>query len=307
MPKCGRTGWEGVPGMLKSTMELYQQARLAALGEAKELLWDNIETSIWRDDFLGLSDDEIPLEKIKSQHSYYHPALVSFQTSFIPTILDVKNDKARLVLQYGASRRIHSIYSAVNTIAEIAYPARTDVCTKEEHGKLGDALLVFYVSIPAFFDALAMSAHRIFLPKKLTEEDADLFSRKTWQAFNMPKAYEEIKEYVVWRQRLKTQMRHHFVHRIPPYVPSAEHSPEDAKENGKLQLKYQAAIQAREFEHATEVLDRQERLGRFCDKIYFFERDEYTHINPTVIEDCLMFQIVALEMLELLLADERFC
>ncbi|MCK0095525.1 hypothetical protein MWU60_08070 [Yoonia sp. F2084L] len=286
--------------------DVFLLGRQRALADARELLWDNLEESIWWDKYRDLTASELSAEKIRLQHENFHPVLVSFQTSFVPTILEVQNEAARLVLQYGASRRLASIYAAMNVIADVSYPARSEVCSEEEHGRLSDALMIFYVSIPAFFDALSMASHRVFQPKHYSEKDADLFSRKYWDAIGLIEGYSNISGFTGWFRRIKNVMRHPYAHRIPPYVPAAEHSIEDAEKNKRLQAAYSTALVEKRFDDLSRIMGDQRRLGTFSPKIYFFEEDSWTPLNPTVFEDLFTFQVAALSMLEALLPSEGF-
>lgn len=290
---------EGKPDLFKAQREC---ARL----EANELLWENLEESLWWDKFQNFSEAEIVSEKIRIQHELYHPTIVSFMTSFIPSVLEVSCEPAKLVLQYGASRRLQSVYSSINTIAEISYPGRTGVCSERDQTKLADALLVFYVSIPAFFDALSMASHRVFLPEKINEKDANLFSRKYWEALGLGGNYQAIANHTAWYNRVKNDMRHHYAHRISPYVPSAEHSAEDAITHKDLEAAYSQAMTELRFDDLSMILDKMQNVGSFSPKLWYFEKNSWMPLNPTVFNDLLTFQVVGLEMLELLLPETGF-
>lgn len=292
--------------MVEGGYRSHEAALKRAKLEANELLWDNLEESIWWEKFENFTDREVEFEKIRLQHELYNPALVSFKNAFIPSILSVRSEPAKLVLQYGASRRLHSIHSSINTIAEISYPKRMVVCTEDEQTRLADALLVFYVSIPAFFDALAMASFRVFAPKKYNEKEADLFSRKYWHALGLADSYCQIESYIAWFKRVKTDMRDHYAHRIPPYVPSAEHSSEDAVRYKELQADYSKAIFEHRFGDLSNLSNDMDQIGSFSSLIWFFEKSACMPLNPTVFNDLLTFQTVALEMWELLSPHSGF-
>ncbi|SCZ53306.1 hypothetical protein SAMN04488118_102118 [Epibacterium ulvae] len=282
-------------------VDVFRSNRVRARQEAFELMWDNLENSIWWNHYAELDQREKGIEKVRIQYDHYHPTLVSFQTAFTPTVLEIENAKIREVLQFGAGRRLRSIYRAANKFADVAYPKRTDVATEDEQADLDDALMLIYIGIPAFFDALSVASYRSVEPKKFDEKSADLFSKKYMHAIDLALLHEEISPYISWYKRLTQQLRHRFAHRIPPYVPSAIHGQRDTRKYEELQGEYRLAMEEQRFDDLSCIMRQQAELGKFCSMIYFIEDDAQMHLQSTVLNDLLTFQFVALTLFERLL------
>mgnify|MGYP001800808545 CR=1 FL=1 len=116
--------------------DFYFESRMRARREAHDLMWKNVEKSIWWNEFENFNQIEKDLEKIRIQYDHYFSTLVSFRTSFVPTVLELKDDGIKTVLQFGAGRRLNSICEAANVFTEIAYPERTKVATEEDMQKI---------------------------------------------------------------------------------------------------------------------------------------------------------------------------
>lgn len=291
---------------MAEVFETYRKARYEARQEAFELMWGNLQNSIWWTPFDELDEKVSSLEKIRIQYDHYHPALVSFQTAFIPTVLEIQNEEIRQVLQYGAGRRLRSICRAANKFSDVAYPDRTEVATESEQADLDDALMLIYIGIPAFFDALSVASFRSVQPQNYMEKTADLFSRKYLNAVGLGQLYEEICPHIPWYKRLTEQLRHRYAHRVPPYVPPAIHRPRDAEQYKALQGEFRSAMAEKRFDDLSDIMQKQREVGSFCPMIVFFEDNASMHLPSTVLDDLLTFQFVALTVFEHLLSLPAF-
>lgn len=268
------------------------------MSEAKELLWENVEQSLWWEVSANLEGIETDFEKVRVQHQYYHPALISFKTSFMGTVLELPEGMPKTVLQYGAGRRLLSIYAAINRLAQIAYPDRIEVCTEDEQRELDDSLLILYISMPAFFDALSLSLFHKLSPAGLQARNANIFDRKFTKAVDLPDLRKKIIPFSAWHKRMNEELRHRYAHRVPPYVPSSELDDDDQKQLKILQQEYSKALATKQWDALSEIMDRQRQLGKFCPKIYFFEENSWMPLQSTVFDDVLRFQYVAMSVFE---------
>lgn len=284
----------------------YSESRATATDQARELLWDNVEQSIWWNQYARYTGDERAREKVKIQHHHFWPALVSLKTSFIPSVIELPPGNIQSVLRYGAGRRLLSIISAGKTFSEIVFPERTQVASEDERTKLDDALMIIYISIPAFFDVLAIASFRATKARGYDEKTSDLFSKKYLKTIGLGELYNRIREFISWHKRVKEQLRHRYAHRIPPFVPSAEYSPQDRKRFEELEAQYSRALSDRRFDDLEAITDEQSSIGTFCNWLYFYEEDARMHLQTTVLNDVLTFQVVALTLLEELLTLPGF-
>lgn len=286
--------------------DIFLASRQEARREAEQLLWDKIENSIWWNQFQKFSEEELPLEKIRVQHQYFYQALMSFNSSFVPTVLAIEDKGIRNVLQFGAGRRLLSIRSAAKVFHEVAYPDRTEVASLEDLTRLDDALLIIYISVPAFFDALAVASHRSVRPKRYIEKNADVFSKKYLKSIGLEEVYDEIQPYLEWQKKLKEQLRHRYAHRIPPYVPSAQLNAEQVESYKTLQVEHGRAIEESRLEDALAIREQQSLIGSFCPWIGFVEDNFRMPLLSTVLNDLMTFQYVALSVFERLILMPGF-
>ncbi|WP_417271042.1 hypothetical protein [Celeribacter sp.] len=166
--------------------------------------------------------------------------------------------------------------------------------------------MLIYIGMPAFFDALSVASHRATNPRRYKEKSADVFSRKYLQAVGLESLYSEIEPFIEWKERVKVQLRHHYAHRIPPYVPTALLTPEDQERNQQLGRDYRAALENQEFGELSEIMQEMRSLGSFCPLIHFFEDDSQMPLQSTVLNDLLTFQYVSLVIFEKLITLQGF-
>lgn len=282
-------------------IDLDKQNLSQALSEASELLWENVEKSIWWDPYRKFNGQEKDFEKIRIQFEQCHSALVSFQTAFISPVLSIPDQCIKVVLQYGALRRLRSIYRAANKFADVAYPDRKEIASEDELSDLDDALMLIYVGIPAFFDALSVASFRAMKPKGYIEKHADIFSKKYLTAIDLGDLYDELAPHISWQKRVKEELRHRFAHRVPPFVPSATHGPDDTRRYEELQEEYRNAMEQKRFDELSGIMNEQQSLGEFCPWIFFHEENMSMPLQSTVLNDLLTFQVVALTIFERIL------
>jgi hypothetical protein len=153
--------------------------RRRAAQQAEKLLWENVEQSFFYPRHSRLAGRARDEEKSRVQEAHWHPVVVEFLTSYAQTLQTFVPDDVHEILQYGGARRLFSIYRAVKCIAGISRIGRQEVLTREEKGAIDDALMLFYVHLTGFFDAIAIAFHRRFmLPTEFEEKSADLLRER---------------------------------------------------------------------------------------------------------------------------------
>lgn len=239
--------------------------------------------------------------KLAFQHNHRSSATTQHFITFSSTIEYCRVNEVREVLQYGASRRSISVRRSADIICQLAPWNRKNPLSMDESHEVTDALLLIYVHMMGVFDAFSIALYRINRDRfSISERDADLVSRK----FRSQLGNSEIDEIFLkndrWFRRIKDELRNRFVHRIPPYIPHAAWSKQEAVEYKALeQAKHFALLENRIEEHA-EISERQSRLGRFNAVIMFTESNAMMHLHPTVLDDVFRFQVISMGVLEAL-------
>ena len=103
-----------------------------------------------------------------------------------------------------------------------------------------------------------------------------------------------------WIERLRQELRHHFAHRIPPYVPPSKLTDIDQVEYDRLDEEVSIAFQNGSPEEVLEIQKKMIVLGTFAPEIHLFEKGGWMPLNPTTFNDVVRFQIVGMEMFEIL-------
>lgn len=280
-------------------LSLHKKNRERALEEARDLLWENIEGSLYWFGNDIQSEPEKSKAKLKVQWHHYHPTLVSLLTSFSGTVDALETNDVKRILQYGAARRIFSIYRWAKVICDLAYPDRVDVLTQEESRELSDALMVIYVHMIGVFDAIAIALERINDGStKNDEKYADLLRPKFRKAVDFVSLETLFKDNDRWFRRVKEELRNRYVHRVPPYVAPAVWSQNDVTENNKLQVFLNDAMNNGDLVKIDEVMALQAGLGKFSPFICFTDSDELMNLLPTILDDLFRFQFISLTVLE---------
>lgn len=285
----------------------YGASRQKAIDNARSLLWENIQESDWWTPYSNFTENEAGAKKEQIVFDNWYPVFVELFTSFSGTLYVIEQDDVHNILQFGASRRLDSMLRAVNDICDIAYPNRTEIASKDEKNRLDDALLLFYVHLMGVFDALAIAFHRTTdNPDDGKERFVDLLNPKSRKKLDLQSLNTLFQENSDWFKRVKGELRHRYVHRVPPYVPPAEHDEKARAENEKLEQKLSSALLNRRFDELEGIRDEQALLGVFCSKISFIENNTYTPLLITVLDDAMRFQVIMLTVFNELVQRLKF-
>jgi hypothetical protein len=266
---------------------------------ANELLCENITSSLYWGYFDSEIEQEIKDKKVELQYCNYHPVVVKLYTAFSGTVTYLSPGAVHNILQYGAARRIGSIYEAIKVVCKIAYFGRKEPLSIDESRSLNDSLLLIYVHMIGVFDALAIAFHRVSdPPMKLPEKQADLLARKFRNLIGDAELNKVFEGNDSWFLRVKDELRNRYVHRVPPYVPTAGYSPEDAKESNRIQAERLLALKEGRFDDTKALYEKEQSLGQFLPWISFVDSDMHMPLLSTVLDDVLRFSELSLSVLE---------
>ena len=245
------------------------------------------------------SDSEKSKAKLNIQWHHYHPTLVSLHTSFSGTVVNLEANDVHNILQYGAARRISSIYHWAKIVCRIAYPDRVEVLTQDESRELSDALMLIYVHMVGVLDALAIAFKRLQGDSlKDAEKKADILSKKFRMSIGLATLESFFNENNEWFFRIKDELRNRYVHRVPPYIAPAILTNEDSIEHERLQIIFNEALKNLDFTKMQEMRDLQAKIGKFFPFISFIDANEHLPLLPTILNDLFRFQVVTLTILE---------
>lgn len=284
-----------------------ERKRREAKEQATALLWENIEGNNWWFEPNDKSETSKSKEKIKAQFHHYHPALVSLHIAFSGTVMELVDNDIHNILQYGAARRISSIYSVTKSFARLAYPEREEVLSQDESRRLSDDLLLIYVHMVGVLDAFGIALHRLKgADIKSAEKHADILKAKFRRETDFVNLEDFFGEHDKWFTRIKDDMRNRYVHRVPPYVAPAVFNQEDANEYERLQGLIYAAMRKLDVETMDTLREQQRKLGRFSPFISFIDSDQIVYLSPTVLDDVMRFQAVVLTIFEEIIPKLEF-
>ena len=278
---------------------LLKEKRSRAKSGAENLVWENIEKSLYWFAKPKLDGKALCEAKLETQYFNYHATLVSLHTAFSGTVVHLKASDVQNILQYGAARRISAIYRNANRVCEIAYLNREEPLSQDESGELGDSLMVTYVHIVGVIDALGITLKRLAGSKlEIAEKHSDMLSKKFRKSVSFEGLEQLFEQNDVWFRRIKEGLRNRFVHRVPPYVAPSAFSTPDADEYARLDQLFDFALRNEEWDKLDQIRDMQSKLGKFFPFISFIDTNEHMPLLPTFLDDILRFQVLLLTIFE---------
>lgn len=279
-------------------IKLAQNQRIAATHRAKELLWENLERNkLW--DFYRFEFDEPDRCKAQLQFDNYLSAFQDFFISTSCTIDLVERQEIYEILQFGAGRRISSLFKAASNFSNIVSLDRIEPLNQEEVRDISDCLLLIYVQMVGAFDAIAISLVRLSdASLGLKEQKADILQKKFRKMVEFNGVEELFLENDGWFRRVKNDLRNRFVHRVPPYVPPSAMTVTESRRFDELEVKVWDAIKGQRFEDVDAYRAEQKTLGRFYGFISFNDANAKMPLITTVTDDLIRFQFIYLAIFE---------
>ena len=154
---------------------------------------------------------------------------------------------------------------------------------------------------------MAIAFHRVSDPPlEINERKADLLNRKFRNLIGDAELNEVFEGNDAWFLRVKDELRNRYVHRVSPYVPTAGYSPEDVKENNRIQAERWLALKEERFDDIEAINKKEQSLGKFLPWISFVDSDIHMPLLATVLDDVLRFSELSLTVLERLIPSLDF-
>jgi len=272
--------------------------RREQLEASSNLLWENLpKTPLYRDYYRA---KDVPEEQSKIYFQFKHrvSADTQFQLAFSGTINQLQRGDVQNILQYGAARRVNSISRSLANFCKIAPPNRRAPLSLDEAGIVSDSLLLIYVHILGVFDALAISICRLNPDLNLIEKEANLLSRKFRKAAGAIELDPLFEANSDWLKRVKNELRHRYVHRVPPYIPSSQINKKHVAKLHKLDEDYAKALERLDFDTVERIYNERNLIGEFSPWIAFSDSGDIMVLYPTVLDDIFRFQAFSLRVLE---------
>ncbi|MCR9068416.1 MAG: hypothetical protein NXH79_06185 [Rhodobacteraceae bacterium] len=281
-------------------IRLAENRRAAARYSAKELLWENLErNNLW--EFFRYEFEEPDRRKAQIQFDNYLSALQDFFTSISYSINLVEHQEIHQILQFGAGRRISSLFRTAATFSHIVSHDRTEPLNQEEVREVSDCLLLFYVHMVGALDAIAISLVRLSdASLGLAERNADILQKNFRKKIGFDSIEELFEENDAWFFRIKDDLRNRFVHRVPPYVPPSVMSEAETQRFHELEEKIWDAMKNQRFDDVDAYRAEQKALGRFSAVISFIDTSTVMPLITTVTDDLMRFQYLYLSIFEAL-------
>ena len=182
-------------------------------------------------------------------------------------ILDVANriakPKAREYLLEGACRRLGVLQRSICNVFEIFPPTRKIRLSKDELSDIQINLHASFVNAYGFFDNLAwVCVFENEADSELKRGEVGLLLKKT-QAY-LPKSLQDAmqsEETRHWYYSYAKNFRDALAHRIPPYVPPFQMTPDQWEMFHQLEQQVTESMRRGELGHAHELQDHQDTIG----------------------------------------------
>jgi hypothetical protein len=241
-------------------------------------------------------------QSVKRKHKQLLLNLIKFQVK-------LKNDKARVYVYQGVSRRLGTLTRCLINIFDLFPPERTLRLSKDELIDVSINLHAFFINITGVFDNLGwvfvFENNLLGKPRdnKISRTGVGVFNNRTQNFLN-----ENLREYLnqesilSWYKNYSKNYRDALAHRIPLYVPPSALNEAEVEEYNMIIQK----INVLDVTHPDylanyeELLDRQKRLGKVC--MYFAhsmeEEGSPAFIHAQIICDFLTVEEVVTKFCE---------
>ena len=182
---------------------------------------------------------------------------------FLEVANRIEKPKAREYLLQGACRRLGVLRRSICNVFEIFPPTRETLLSEDERSDIQINLHASFVNAYGFFDNLAwVCVFESGAESELTRKNVGLFLKKT-QAY-LPRALRDAvqsPEFRNWYSIYAKNFRDALAHRIPPYVPPFQITPEQRETYDELEHRVTEHMSRGEFVRAGKLQDDQDRIG----------------------------------------------
>lgn len=205
------------------------------------------------------ASDELDKEKTRVLRG-----LSSLSERFILEVAHrIEKPRAREYLLQGACRRLRVLQRCISNVFEIFPPKREMRLSKDELSNIEINLHASFVNAYGFFDNLAwICVFESEVQSELTRVEVGILLKKT-----QPYLPETLKDVVQldrirhWYSNYAKNFRDALAHRIPPYVPPSQMTPEQREAFYELEHRVTESMRRGRFDHVRELQNDQDRIG----------------------------------------------
>lgn len=232
-----------------------------------------------------------PSEVSFNKASWFHAltvadSLMKLQFETMTFAHKVSIEKASHYLQFGASRRLGSLFRSYNSFIRTVPPYRKEPLQEEEKHGLDKDLNLMYIHLRGVLDNYALIYCLLkepYLLEKLKQNQIWFFNKKFEKESQMT-ICSKLKEYDKWIEDL-SERRDPVAHRIPLYmVPSLLNS-QETKIHNELMTQHTTFLSHHQFDLADKSFNDALSLGTYWPVFAYNPYEKSIPIYPTVPTD----------------------
>lgn len=231
------------------------------------------------------------IEQIEARFIEVRSGIRQVRTDCLLAVAELTQEPAREYLLHGVGRRLGMIQRAAENIFDVFPATQEKPLSPDLSQEANINLHAFVINAYGMQDNLAwvfVHENQIKLPRLRV----GLF-RPECQA-HLPAAirlFLSDQRIIDWHETYAKDYRDALAHRIPLYIPPAQHTPEEAAKDASLTEEWTALLVAREYEKADSVHQQRLELGRAAP--YFkhsYGDPHYMHLHPQLLADLTTIQ-----------------
>lgn len=255
------------------------------------ILWENISETAVEVEHQNISHAKaIMQEKKWPSVSFVHlEAIDSF-------VRENDNPKVRELYLYAIQRRSLQIHNATERFIRIAFTSRTERLSNIERIDCDMAFQAIYINICGTLDALSVLLNFYQNGGEIVQNPEINMTRKNFcKKLRLPELNALVAKHGEWLNHIQRTIRHNIVHRIPPYIPPCELTPDELEEHNRLENEKQLALGKKNFLAAKQYEKLQFQLARFFPYVAFTgldgkvgKMDVCTVLNDVIIAQKLI-------------------
>lgn len=197
-------------------------------------------------------------------------------------------------LLHGVGRRLSVIRRSLLNIFLLFPPSTNQPLSEDVIADVQINLHAFVMNLYGLFDnwAWAFVLHHGLESAIANKQGIGLFAKPTQKFLPEPlKTYVTARQMVDWHKEYAKSFRDALAHRIPPYLPPAEFTPEDGIRYNALESEKVECIKRHEWDRLEQIYADQAQIGRPCFSfLHAFTEDEPPRLillHPQLICDAM--------------------
>ena len=199
---------------------------------------------------------------------------------------NLTNTEAAGYMRHGVARRLGLIRKCSSNIFDLYPPDRTQPLGRETLEEVTINLHAFVLHVNALQDNLAW-AYQLEFAMGLGRFDVSLFKNALKLRMPQPvRDYLENSGIADWHQTYSTDFRDALAHRIPLYVPPSQLTADEIRRTNELQLVFNAAVSAHDWEAVEIAQAEMNTLGQACPQfLHCTNTSQIVVLHPQVLAD----------------------